>query len=76
MAGFDARNFICSNCGAEEHGTTAACLCCCGMKLRKSGKTGRTGAAEVDAGIRCCVNPSPTPEFPSLIVAMEVSPNS
>ena len=35
----------------------------------------RTIGALVDAGLRCAVNPVPSPEFPSVIIAMEV-PNS
>jgi len=67
-----ARLFACTNCSAQAEGHTAAVLCCCGTKLRRSGKSGRTGVAEVDAGIRCIANPEPTPEFPSLYVAAQV----
>lgn len=52
----------CSNCGVEGDGKPKR-ICCCGIKL-KNGK---------DAGIRCIVNPAPTPEMPAQIVATEVS---
>lgn len=66
------RRYSCTNCDAVAPGLDASVLCCCGIKLRKSGKSGRTGLTEVDAGIRCVRNPSPTAEFPSLFVAAEV----
>lgn len=62
---FDLRRiYRCSNCGAEAEGKTAAAICACGIKL----KTG------VDAGIRCQVHAEPTPEFPSQVVAAQLSP--
>lgn len=69
-SGTDGRRvYECTNCGLSAQGHSAACMCCCGIKLRKSGRSGRPGVAEVDAGIRCIANPSLTPEFPSLYVA-------
>lgn len=62
---FDRRRiYRCSNCGAEREGSDSRVICCCGLKLR----TGR------DMGVRCVVNESKSPEFPSEIVAMQVDP--
>lgn len=66
-----ARRWQCTNCGQEAHGADAAVLCCCGLTIRRTGKGGASGAALVDAGIRCGQNPSPAPDFPSLFVALE-----
>lgn len=61
---FDRRKiYRCSNCETEVVGDSSQCLCCCGIKLRTN----------KDAGIRCIVNPSRTPENPSYIVAEQVS---
>lgn len=59
---FDRRRiYRCSNCGAEAEGRTAAVVCSCGIKLKTN----------VDAGIRCQVHDTPTPEFPSQVVAVQ-----
>lgn len=61
---FDHRRiYRCSNCGVEREGKSELAICCCGIKL----KTG------VDAGIRCAINPQPTPELPSEVIAEQVS---
>lgn len=57
--GEGVRRYRCSNCGLEATGRDESALCACGLRL----KGGR------DAGIRCERNPTPTPEFPSEIVA-------
>jgi hypothetical protein len=67
------RRYQCTNCGLEASAQAAAEVCCCGTKLRKATPSGRSGAALIDAGIRCMSNPAPTPDFPSVIVAGEVS---
>lgn len=61
-----AHRWVCSNCGTEAVHREPACICACGIRL----KSGR------DPGVRCQVNPEPTPEFPSLIVAAEVAPET
>jgi hypothetical protein len=66
------RVYQCTNCGVEASAQAASQVCCCGTKLRKATASGRSGAALIDAGIRCQVNAAPTPEFPSVIVAAEV----
>lgn len=58
------RVYRCSCCDIEVEGRTEAAICACGIKL----KTG------VDAGIRCQVSESPSPEFPSRITAVQCSP--
>lgn len=61
---FDRRKiFRCSNCGAEREGHDSRVICTCGLKLR-------TG---IDAGVRCVVNKDKSPEWPSEIVAEQVS---
>lgn len=65
------RRFVCTNCGAEADGQNADAVCCCGIKIRKMGRTGKGGTL-VDAGVRCIPNPNPTAMFPSLYVASEV----
>lgn len=55
--------YRCSNCGAEAISRLVSSVCACGIRL----KSGR------DAGIRCERNLEPTPEFPSLIVAAQVT---
>lgn len=69
-----ARRYECTNCGAHAHGHEASVLCCCGMKIRRPNRNGTSGYVMVDAGIRCCANDNPTPEFPSLFVATEGNP--
>ena len=66
------RRYFCPNCGAEAEATSADELCCCGIKIRKPGRSGKA-AVLVDAGVRCIPNPDPTPLFPSLYVASEVA---
>lgn len=67
------RRYLCTNCGQEAHGHDASVLCCCGLKIRRPSRTGKSGVALVDAGVRCQPNPDPRPEFPSLYVAMEAA---
>lgn len=64
------RNFRCTHCGAVALGRDAAVLCCCGImgKPRNRAKS----AAPVNMGIRCVVNPHPSPDFPAEIVATEL----
>ena len=71
-AGGGLRRYFCTNCGAEAEATSADELCCCGIKIRKPGRSGKA-AVLVDAGVRCIPNPDPTPLFPSLYVASEVA---
>lgn len=62
---FDHRKtYKCSNCETEVIGSSANCLCCCGISLR----------TQRDAGIRCVINNERTPENPSIIVAEQVAP--
>jgi hypothetical protein len=56
------RTYRCSNCGAEREGASEAAICCCGIRF---------GRGRRDAGIRCVPNPSPTPECPAEIVAVQ-----
>lgn len=59
-----SHRYRCSNCGLQADGAKPAVLCSCGMKL----KGGR------GAGIlRCERNPDPRPEFPSEVVALQVT---
>lgn len=64
------RNYRCTHCGAVAYGTDASVLCCCGImgKPRNRAKS----AAPVNLGIRCVVNPHPSPDFPAEIVATEL----
>lgn len=62
------RLFVCTNCGASATSSTAASVCACGLKMRKGGKSGTTGAL-VDMGVRCKPNDAISPELPSLYVA-------
>ena len=66
------REYLCSNCGARAESQSPDSICSCGIKIRKRNASGRSGGVMIDAGIRCMPNPTPTPEFPSLIVASEV----
>lgn len=66
------RRYHCTNCGLEAVAESAAALCCCGTKIRRPTKGSKSGTTLVDAGIRCIVNPAPTPEMPSVIVASEL----
>lgn len=66
------RRYVCTNCGTEAEAADAGALCCCGIKVRKPGRGGK-GETLVDAGVRCIPNPNPTPLFPSLYVASEVT---
>jgi hypothetical protein len=59
-----AHRWTCTNCGAETVHREVSSICSCGIRT----KTGR------DAGVRCERNPTPTPEFPSLIVAAQSVP--
>jgi hypothetical protein len=61
------RRYQCTNCGASAAGATPAVLCACGLTFRRHGRADQPQ----DAGLRCQQNPSPTPEFPSLFVAVE-----
>jgi len=71
-AGGASRRYHCTNCGLEAVAEAADALCCCGTKIRRPTKGSKSGHSLVDAGIRCVVNPSPTPDMPSVIVAAEV----
>lgn len=71
-AGGASRRYHCTNCGLEAVAETADALCCCGTKIRRPTKGSKSGTTLVDAQIRCIENPSPSPEFPSVIVAAEV----
>ena len=64
------RNYRCTHCGAVAYGRDASVLCCCGImgKPRNRAKS----AAPVNMGIRCVVNPHPSPDFPAEIVATEL----
>ena len=66
------RRYHCTNCGLEAVAPGADALCCCGTKIRRPTKGAKSGLALVDAQIRCAVNPTPTPDFPSVIIAMEM----
>lgn len=66
------RRYHCTNCGLDAVAEAADALCCCGTKIRRPTKGAKSGTTLVDAGIRCIVNPAPTPDFPSVIVAAEV----
>ncbi|MGL4458254.1 MAG: hypothetical protein ACRCUB_07655 [Plesiomonas shigelloides] len=67
------RRYTCTNCGAESEARAADALCCCGIKIFKQVRGGSGEGAEMDAGIRCMRNPDPSPLFPNLFVASEVS---
>ena len=56
------RVYRCAGCGVEVEGRAETAICCCGIRL----KTG------IDAGIRCQVSESPTPEFPAQITAAQM----
>lgn len=57
----DAREFECTNCGASVVGPSVDALCACG----------HPAPVGVFSGLlRCAPNPNPTPEFPSLFVAV------
>ena len=71
-AGGVGRRYHCTNCGLEAVAPGADALCCCGTKIRRPTKSSKSGMTLVDAQIRCAVNPTPTPDFPSVIIAMEV----
>lgn len=75
VAQTEEQEYLCTNCGARAEGHTAAVVCSCGMKIRKRNASGRSGGPMIDAGVRCMINPNPLPEFPSLFVAGEESPD-
>lgn len=56
-----AHRYVCTNCGAESVHRSISSLCACGMRT----KTGR------DYGLRCQRNEQPTPEFPSVVIAVQ-----
>lgn len=58
------RLYRCTNCELEAEGHKPSVLCACGMKIRK-GKSGHFA----DLGLRCHRNASPSPSFPSAVVA-------
>lgn len=64
----DRRAYLCTNCGAEAVGESPDVLCSCGTTLRRHAGV----SSPVNAGLRCQLNPSPSPDFPSLFVASEV----
>lgn len=55
------REFECSNCGAAAVGPSSEVLCACGHPAPPGVFSGL---------LRCAPNPNPTPEFPSLFVAV------
>jgi hypothetical protein len=59
----DATVYRCSNCGLQLTSTRPESICACGTTLR----TGK------NAGLRCLVNTSPTPECPAEIIVEEVA---
>ena len=65
------RLYQCTNCGLEGEGKPSS-VCACGIKLRKARADGRSGDARLDAGVRCHLNPSRSPEFPALYVCSYV----
>lgn len=71
VPGQPGRLYVCTNCGVELVGAAPDAACCCGTKISRPRRDGTSGYRMVDAGIRCRPNPAPTPEFPSLIVAVE-----
>lgn len=71
VPGQPGRLYVCTNCGVELAGAAPAVACCCGTQISRPKRDGTSGYRMVDAGIRCRPNPTPTPEFPSLFVAVE-----
>lgn len=66
------RVYRCSDCGHEVEADNPAEICCCGVKIRKSGRDGsKHGGSLVDAGLRCIKNPARTNLLPSEVVAAE-----
>lgn len=57
------RMYRCSNCGLQAQGDRPAVLCSCGMRLK-----GNRGGL-----LRCERNPDPRPEFPSEVIAAQVT---
>lgn len=53
---------LCANCGATGLDSSPRVICACGIRLKTGG----------NAGIRCQANANPSPEFPSLFVAVQV----
>ena len=68
------RRYHCTNCGLEAVAPGADALCCCGTKIRRPTKGAKSGHTLISAGLKCVVNPDPTPDFPSVIIAMEAGP--
>lgn len=67
------RLYLCTNCGAEAQHDKADAICCCGIKIKRAGRSGtKASSTLVDAGVRCIPNPEISPMFPSQIVASEV----
>lgn len=64
----DGRLYQCTNCGLEAVSGKVSSVCACGLKMRKGGKHGTTGAM-VDLGIRCHLNSARSAEFPALYTA-------
>jgi len=60
--------YRCTNCGMQGIGETKGhpLICGCNYRLGDPKTPGRP------AGVRCTVNPRPTPECPAEIVVMEV----
>lgn len=59
----------CPNCGLLADGPVQT-LCACGIEVMRDGAYGKR---RVSAGLRCRSNPNPTPDFPSLFVAVSES---
>lgn len=64
-----AHTWRCTNCGVEAVARQVSSLCACGQRLKPLKSKGPWR----DAGVRCVRNPNPSPEFPSLIVAVELA---
>lgn len=64
-----AERHRCSNCGAENIGYVDE-VCCCGMKTREVVKGGEIVQMSRPVGLRCAVNPAPTPQYPSEVIAV------
>jgi len=57
----------CSNCGLTKKGSKPELICACGYRNRVKGQR---PAKWPNAGFRCQLNPSVTPEMPSQIIVV------
>lgn len=62
------RLYLCTNCGLDAVSSKVSSVCACGLKMRKGGKHGTTGAM-VDLGVRCHENRARSAAFPSIYTA-------